>query len=139
MNSAETKWYKDGVRFSCLPACTQCCRGEPGDVFVSPEEIQAIAALLNANAGDFEALNVHHYSSGKMSLKELRNGDCVLLRKNGCSAYSVRPKQCRDYPFWPEIFVSEAAWLRETRRCPGINTGTLFTAAEITKKLESQK
>jgi hypothetical protein len=86
----------------------------------------------------FEDMYVRNYSSGKKSLLERPNGDCVLLDRPGCSVYAVRPKQCGDYPFWPEILASQTTWLRETRRCPGLNTGDLHTAAAIQAILDSQ-
>lgn len=46
-----------------------------------------------------------------------------------CSIYSVRPAQCRTYPFWPEIVQSPHHWAAESARCEGI---------ALTKKLEQQ-
>jgi uncharacterized protein len=133
-------WFKDGVNFSCQPGCVRCCGGAPGDVFISDEELRAIAGFLKMPPEDFDASYVRHYSSGKMSLTERRNGDCILLDGGkGCSVYSVRPQQCRDYPFWPEIMKSPFAWLREAQRCPGINTGETHHAPKILELLKSQQ
>ncbi|WP_296458322.1 hypothetical protein [Rubinisphaera sp.] len=38
-------WYKDGLKFECTQ-CGNCCTGGPGAVWVSEEEIQAIAEYL---------------------------------------------------------------------------------------------
>src|SRR4051812_13175068 len=102
-----SSWYEEGVKFSCQSGCVRCCGGAPGDVFVTPAEIAGMASLLKVSTEEFEAEHVRHYSSGKLSLKERRNGDCVMLADGkGCGVYSARPKQCRDYPFWPEIMKS---------------------------------
>ena len=36
-------WYRDGLQFECTQ-CGNCCTGDPGYVWVTPEEIKAIAA-----------------------------------------------------------------------------------------------
>ncbi len=133
-------WYENGVRFTCQSGCVRCCGGAPGDVFVTVEEIAAIAALLNVPVEEFDQQHVRHYSSGANSLKERRNGDCVMLAADGkgCGVYSARPKQCRDYPFWPEVMKSPFAWLKEAQRCPGINIGEEVPAPKIIEILKSQ-
>jgi uncharacterized protein len=138
MNS-DPAWFNEGVRFSCQPGCVRCCGGAPGDVYVNEQDIRNIAAQLNMPAEDFDNTHVRHYSSGKMSLMEKRNGDCVLLQNNGCSVYSVRPQQCRDYPFWPEVMKSPFAWLKEAVRCPGINVGEHYDAPKIIELLKTQQ
>lgn len=137
---SEEPWFTQGLRFSCQPGCMRCCGGAPGDVFVNEEEIDAMAALLNLTAAQFEEKYVRHYfSSGRMSLKELRNGDCVMLNGSGCGVYSARPKQCRDYPFWPEVMRSVFSWIREADRCPGINVGEVHDAPKLVELLKSQR
>jgi uncharacterized protein len=133
-------WYKDGVKFSCQFGCTRCCGGAPGDVFITDAEAEAIAGVLKMPLDEFHNQLVRHYSSGKMSLKERRNGDCVLLEPGkGCTVYSARPQQCRDYPFWPEVMKSPFAWIREAQRCPGINVGETHSAPKIVDLLKTQQ
>jgi Fe-S-cluster containining protein len=140
-SSSNANWFEDGVKFTCQSGCVRCCGGAPGDVFVTREEIDAIAMLLKVPVNEFEDQYVRHYSSGKMSLKERRNGDCVMLNESGtgCGIYSARPKQCRDYPFWPEVMKSPFAWLKEAQRCPGIGVGEVHAAPKITDILKSQQ
>ena len=45
-------WYKDGLKFKCT-GCGQCCTGAPGYVWLSPEEVDAIAAHLNISKEKF--------------------------------------------------------------------------------------
>jgi len=133
-------WFSEGVRFTCQSGCTRCCGGAPGDVFVTRAEVDAIAAHMKLSINEFEDSYVRHYSSGKMSLIENRNGDCVMLNTGkGCGIYDVRPQQCRDYPFWPEVMRSPFAWLREAQKCPGVNVGDLHEAPRIIDLLKTQE
>lgn len=119
----ETKqkpWYKEGLDFDCT-GCGKCCLGSPGYVWVSVEEIEAIAKHLSMTIEDFSKKYVRKIGK-KFSLIELpgQNYSCVFLKNNQCSIYSVRPKQCRTYPFWPEILDSKKNWQDEAKHCEGI-------------------
>ncbi len=48
-----------------------------------------------------------------------------------CAIYPVRPSQCRSWPFWPENILSPEDWQNTAVKCPGINTGKLYTFEEI--------
>jgi Fe-S-cluster containining protein len=136
---SEPVWYQEGVKFSCQEGCTRCCGGAPGDIFITDAEAAAIAGALVMPLDEFHARHVRHYSSGKMSLKERRNGDCELLVPGtGCGIYDARPKQCRDYPFWPEVMQSPFNWIREAQRCPGINVGETHAAPKIVDLLKTR-
>ena len=132
-------WFAEGVRFTCQPGCRRCCGGAPGDVWVTEEELAAIAAYMKLTADEFERSYIRRYASGKASIRERRNGDCVLLDEKGCSVYPVRPKQCRDYPFWPEVLDTPFAWIAEMNRCPGIGQGELHEAPKLQDLLKSQR
>ena len=41
----ENSWYKEGLSFKCT-GCGQCCTGFPGYVWITPEEMQAMAEAL---------------------------------------------------------------------------------------------
>ncbi len=43
-----------------------------------------------------------------------------MLSGGGCAVYSARPTQCRAYPFWPRILISESKWAKEASVCEGI-------------------
>ncbi len=38
-------WYQDGLRFTCT-MCGKCCTGDPGYVWVTDEELAALAKFL---------------------------------------------------------------------------------------------
>jgi hypothetical protein len=135
-HSADTPWFASGLRFECLRGCRRCCTGEPGVVWLSHAEVAALSAFLGIRVEEFLRANVRVFSTGKLSLAERANGDCVLLGPDGCTAYPVRPRQCRDYPFWREVLASPGAWEKEKSRCPGIGRGPMHQASAILKALE---
>ena len=96
------KWYADGLHFEC-GQCGQCCTGEPGYVWVSRHELGLIAKFLKVS--EAELRDDHTRRVGlRISLTERPNGDCTFLNNakegGGCRIYSVRPLQCRTWPFW---------------------------------------
>ena len=42
---ADARWYQDGLQFSCTQ-CSHCCTGDPGFVWLSEEECDALADRL---------------------------------------------------------------------------------------------
>ncbi len=56
----------------------------------------------------------------KQSNGPISGSECIFLENKKCSIYSVRPTQCRTYPFWPSI-MSESEWNLESKLCEGIN------------------
>jgi Fe-S-cluster containining protein len=95
-------------------------------VWVSPEELAAIAASMQLSAAEFT--NRHTRRVGKRrSLNEHSNGDCEFLRHEGgkrtCGIYAVRPLQCRTWPFWQSNLKSERSWQSAARGCPGMGRG----------------
>ena len=66
---AKERWYRDGLRFGCRQ-CGRCCSGEPGYVWVTDEEVAAIAQELSLTKADFEKLFVRLVFGRKLSLAE---------------------------------------------------------------------
>lgn len=59
---------------------------------------------------------------GRPSLIENRTTyDCVFLKDSKCQVYSVRPKQCRTFPWWKENLKTRADWKEAAKRCEGID------------------
>ena len=122
----EVPWYESGLRFTCTQ-CGNCCSGSPGYVWVTPGEIDAIAAELGISPKECTAR--HTRTAGRSrSLRERRNGDCAFLERRpdgttGCKVYRARPVQCRTWPFWKSNLESAEAWAAAARDCPGMNQG----------------
>ena len=106
---------------ACETCEGRCCTGESGYIYVTKEEIFAIAELLEMDVNEF-ALKYLFKKGYKYSIKERKVGDsyeCVFYDKhnNGCTIYKARPKQCRTFPFW-DYFKTRIDELKE--ECPGI-------------------
>ena len=131
-------WYAGGLRFECT-GCGRCCRGPtPGRVWVTIREIKALAAFLKLDIETF-ARRYLLRSGRRLSLLESASRDCIFWREDvGCSVYEVRPDQCRLYPFWAEIVETEEAWEAESKKCPGMDRGTLYSATMIADLLEGR-
>jgi Fe-S-cluster containining protein len=99
-------------------------------VWVSGEEWERIAEHLGTDEEEL-ARRCLRRVFGRLSLVELRNGDCVFYGEEGCKVYPVRPKQCRTFPFWPENVRSQRNWLDLGKECPGVGRGELYAREEI--------
>ncbi len=126
-----TPWYAEGLRFECSQ-CGDCCTGAPGAVWVSEEELAAIAVQLGKPVGEVRLLHTK-LMGGRWSLRDYPNGDCVFLdpKSRRCSVYAVRPMQCRTWPFWPSNLETRNSWERTCDRCPGSGAGTLHSLEVI--------
>lgn len=126
-------WYKDGLRFSCT-GCGGCCRGPGGYVWLTVEEMEAIAKRLAIPFKHFTRRYVRQVRD-QYALVDGPGDDCVFLSTSGrCEIYEERPEQCRTFPWWPENLVSEKAWRDNYNDCPGIDHGELHSAEEIRQK-----
>jgi uncharacterized protein len=129
-------WYKDGLRFKCT-GCGQCCTGSPGYVWISPDEIKALAKHFNITEEEFISKYTHKIGN-RLSLREHpRNYDCVFLKGKQCQVYDLRPKQCRTFPWWSENLKTPEDWQETAARCEGINhpDAPLISLGEIKKDL----
>jgi Fe-S-cluster containining protein len=134
MQAVNEPWYHDGLAFQCT-RCGKCCTGAPGYVWVTDEDIQAIAAFRSETMVQTTGLYTRP-AAGRRSLRERANGDCVFWdREAGCTIYPVRPPQCRSWPFWPSHVVTPQAWDELRQVCPGAGRGELIPAEEITRRL----
>ena len=124
-------WYKNGLHFECTQ-CGNCCTGAPGVVWLSEEEIEAIADYLGKSTGEVQLMHTRLFGQ-RLSLTEFANGDCTFFdpRNRKCTIYAVRPRQCASWPFWEEN-LDRARWEGVVREvCPGIGRGPLHSAAEV--------
>ena len=128
-------WYADGLAFACTQ-CGNCCTGAPGYVWLTDDELEALAAHLGRPVAEVRDLHTRS-ARGKRTLRERANGDCVFYdRKKGCTVYPVRPAQCRTWPFWESNLNTPEAWQQAVEICPGSGEGQLISVEEITARLK---
>ncbi|MDR2540041.1 MAG: YkgJ family cysteine cluster protein [Chlamydiales bacterium] len=132
------KWYKQGLRFHCT-GCGKCCTGSPGYVWVSDREVEEISQFLQIS---FEECIKKYTRKVERRLSLLENDlsyDCIFLKDKSCQIYSIRPKQCRKFPWWSENLKTKKDWEEEATRCEGINhaDAPLISFREIEKQLDS--
>ncbi len=133
----KTPWYVAGLHFECA-GCGECCSG-PGEgyIWVAKPEIEFIAEQLKMTVEQLRREYTRRVGLRTTIIEEPVTRDCIFLRdrdgQRGCGIYSVRPNQCRTWPFWPENLASANAWNRTGQKCPGINRGRLYSFEEIEK------
>jgi Fe-S-cluster containining protein len=149
-------WYGEGLNFTCTQ-CGNCCTGGPGFVWISPVEIDRLAKFLGEPAERVVKRYTRRFGD-RLSLKERKTTeglyDCIFLQhvpaeptaenpnpppKRICSIYSVRPLQCRTWPFWNENLASPENWERGKRRCPGMGKGSRHFSLEKIDSLKDAK
>ncbi len=106
---------------ACAACGGRCCRGAGGYVWVSWEELEAMAAARGMNPGLF-AKHYARRAQGRLSLQErVLNGEhfCCFFDRAArrCGVYELRPAQCRTFPFWDKFKTDLQELLRE---CPGV-------------------
>lgn len=119
------KITKDGFEFSfnpqkCIECGGKCCIGESGYIFLEKSEMEQIAAFLGMDFDDFTKKFVRQIGD-KYSLTEKIHKSgfaCVFFDdEKQCLIYPVRPKQCRDFPFWDMFKNNPQGAFRE---CEGV-------------------
>lgn len=129
-----------GLRFQCT-GCGRCCFG--GDdhyVRVTQAERQRIRRHLDVSEHWLRRRYLTRLEDGNGYGIALRDGRCVFLGADlRCRVYAVRPEQCRTYPFWPEVVVSQRAWRAEAKRCEGIGRGDVVPLERVTRLLHRQR
>lgn len=122
-------WYKEGLCFECTE-CGQCCTGAPGYVWVSPEEIESMATFLNLSVETFREKYVRKVDGRLSLIEDPKTFDCVFLKDKKCTLYSVRPTQCRTFPWWPQHLISEKNWEKAGKFCEGIRPNARLVSSE---------
>ena len=106
---------------ACETCEGRCCTGESGYIYVTKNEIQNIAKLLNLSVNDFGVKYL--FKKGyKYTIKEVEfegSYECVFYDRvsNACKIYEARPSQCITFPFW-EYYKTRVDELK--LECPGI-------------------
>ena len=134
-------WYAAGLAFECMQ-CGRCCAGpDEGYVWVTDEEIAAIAETIGVSQSQMRSQYVRKVGNRQTLVEQSGSHDCVFLSPaadrydRGCRIYHVRPAQCRTWPFWTANLAGPANWSRAGCRCAGINRGKQFTYDEIQSRL----
>ena len=115
--------YKYQFNQSACETCGGiCCTGASGYIWAKYPEIEKMADFLNLTVDEF-ATNYLKKVKHRYSLIEKRLDDdnfaCIFFNNElkQCSIYSVRPSQCRTFPFW-ETFKNSKEEVKN--ECPGI-------------------
>lgn len=142
MFDKKNKWYVAGLHFECC-GCGNCCSGpQEGYIWVTKPEIKFICDFLKMNTNQFEKSFTKRFALRTSIIEDAVTKDCIFLQKTGggkrCSIYSVRPNQCRTWPFWPQNLESPHQWNNTAVNCPGINCGKQYSLADI-ERLRKQK
>jgi len=96
-----------------------CCKKE-GVVYATGPELEAMAAYLNMPLADFLQKFVVLDNGWRVLANTKHRPNCFLNDSKGCSIYPVRPKACKTYPDWPEIWGSMESIVYETTVCKGL-------------------
>jgi Fe-S-cluster containining protein len=106
--------------FQCQQ-CGDCCVGR-GGILVRPDEVKAMAALLNLPEAEFGRRYVEDSDLGPRLT--VSNGVCVFLMEGGlCRVHAVKPFICRQWPFLPAILLDPDELDNAKTACPGLNPG----------------
>jgi Fe-S-cluster containining protein len=141
MRVSESVFYENGLQFSCT-RCSTCCRHTPGYVFLSKNDLAALAGFLNTTVDVVKNDHCRQVAFGmvrRLSLKEKKNLDCEFWEEGGCAVYPARPLQCRSFPFWASSITSREEWDRCAKTCPGVGKGTLHSRSVIEGWLRARR
>jgi len=131
----KTLWYVAGLHFECQ-GCGGCCSG-PGEgyIWATRPEIEIIADFLKMAVGQFRQKYLRRVGLRTTIIEHQTTKDCIFLQAGAggkqCVIYSVRPCQCRSWPFWASNLASPGDWNKAAQNCPGINRGRLYSFEEI--------
>jgi len=129
------------LKFECT-GCGRCCFGDADSyIQVTEAEAEGIRAQLGVSRAWFRRRYLMRLEDGLgQGIRIDPDGRCSLLGSDmRCRVYAQRPRQCRTYPFWPEVVSTRAAWQREARRCEGIGRGTAVPLADIERRLRLER
>jgi len=104
--------------FQCRQ-CGDCCAGR-GGIYVKPDELAAMAALLDMPVAEFSRRFVEASDLGPRLT--VADEVCVFLMVGGlCRVHPVKPYICRQWPFLPVLLVDPDELENAKTACPGIN------------------
>ena len=142
MPEKKAPWYIGGLHFECQQ-CGNCCAGpDEGFIWITKPEIEFLTEHLGLSVEELREKYLIRVMNRTSIIEDPASRDCIFLSNidgiRGCAAYSVRPNQCRTWPFWSSNLTSLSAWNSAALKCPGINHRNLCTFEQI-EKLRKQK
>jgi hypothetical protein len=127
----------EALRFECQPGCTECCT-QRGFVWLTEGDLTRAAQFLGMTPAAFERRYVYR-TSRRLRLRVPGAARCHFLQDGGCSIHSVKPTQCRIFPYWPELVESRREWKKTARYCPGIGKGPLVQIERAREQAEEMR
>jgi Fe-S-cluster containining protein len=110
---------------------------------VTRPEIKIIVDFLKMAVGQFRQKYLRRVGLRTTIIEHRTTKDCIFLQAGAggkqCTIYSVRPCQCRSWPFWASNLASPGDWNKAAQKCPGINRGRLYSFEEIKKIKRNEK
>jgi hypothetical protein len=110
---------------------------------VTRPEIEIIADFLKMTVGQFRQKYLRRVGLRTTIIEHQTTKDCIFLQAEvsgkRCMIYSVRPNQCRSWPFWPNNLANPGAWNKAAKKCPGINRGRHYSFEEIEQNRKAKK
>jgi len=122
-------FFEDGINFECQQ-CSQCCDIENAIVYLSLLDQVSIAIFFKLSL-KMTRDKFFKKENNKWVIDDKHSSKCRFLKEKKCIIYSVRPTQCRLYPFWENLLKNKKEFFKEN--CPGIGKGNKIQG-EIIKK-----
>lgn len=97
--------------------------------------MQLIADFLKIPAKELRRRYLKRVGLRTTIIEQPSTRDCIFLKEEGglkkCMIYSVRPNQCRTWPFWASNLACADVWLQAAQKCKGVSRGRLYSFEEI--------
>ncbi|MBI4773467.1 MAG: YkgJ family cysteine cluster protein [Deltaproteobacteria bacterium] len=120
--------------FECQ-LCGTCCKGE-GGVFITEEELPGIARYLNSSVEDFER-NHCLRKNGRIYIRTRADGYCSLW-DGGCLVHPVKPRPCKEWPFFKAMMRDRSNWEVAKENCPGVNPDATYEEFQAQGRSETE-
>lgn len=104
------------------PASQNCCTrvahgSEIEQPFVFAEEVSALSGASKRSVEEFLDRKITKTGALHLALKSSAHG-CTFFKEGRCAVYSVRPLDCRLFPFDIRRTSSGLRWIAYTSLCP---------------------
>lgn len=121
------------MRFECN-RCGLCCgdtQEKTRHILLLQKEAKQIAEHVRMQTADF-SLEINDKFPYGCEMKKTSDGQCVFLKENQCTIYSLRPLICRFYPFQLTFDKAKNLHIFDfTFECPQINQGKILSQKDF--------